>query len=154
MPPKFQLTRGGSQRKTNKIETTHQLRDENTDSEEEVHEIEAEGPTPAYQTRSIARQHVTALQSDEEDVSSEKESSSEGVGSDLEEHSGNEDTSSLTGDSEPLRGDVLKAKMSRFPRQFYGLKWISEAPGLYYPNMVHEFYVNYMEEIMLLERTG
>ncbi|MCD9560847.1 hypothetical protein HAX54_019654 [Datura stramonium] len=87
MPPKSQPRIGGSKRRTDKTETTHHLRDENTDSKEE---------------------------SDEGDDSLENGSSSNGPGSDSVEESDNEVTSSSTRESEPLRGDVLKAKMRGF----------------------------------------
>ncbi|MCD9646486.1 hypothetical protein HAX54_036357 [Datura stramonium] len=52
--------------------------DEPSDSEEEVHEIGAKGPTPAYQTTSISRQQVTTPKSNERDNSSENRSSLDG----------------------------------------------------------------------------
>ncbi|MCE2056139.1 hypothetical protein HAX54_044107, partial [Datura stramonium] len=114
MASKFQPTRDGSQRKTDRTETTHHLRDKNTNSEKEVQEIKAEGPSPAYQTRSIARQTVASPQSDEGDNSLENGSSSDGSGFNSEEESGNEATSSAAREPKPLQGDVLKDKTLGF----------------------------------------
>ncbi|MCE3049225.1 hypothetical protein HAX54_044417 [Datura stramonium] len=187
MPPKFQPTRGGAQRRNDRTETTHHLKDENTDSEKEIEEIGIEEPSLAYQARSVAIQQAATPQSDEGDDSLAKGSSLDGASSNANEKSGNEATSSPAGDSKPLRGDVLKAKMLRFrdsisregltttvrghlkrsiaeevriidselaeypdiERQykFYGLGWISESTGYYQPNMVHEFYKNYVSTL-------
>ncbi|MCD7465731.1 hypothetical protein HAX54_001823 [Datura stramonium] len=114
MLPKFQPTRSGAQRRNGIPETTDHLRDENTDSEEEIQETETEEPSPYYQTRSVARQQVATSQSDEGNDSSTNGSSSGEAGSDSGEESGNEAIRSPVGDSEPLRGDVLKAKTSGF----------------------------------------
>ncbi|MCD9644066.1 hypothetical protein HAX54_032038, partial [Datura stramonium] len=48
--------------------------------------------------------------------------------------------------SEEVR--IIDSMISEFPKigrgyQFYGLGWMSEAPGSYFPNMVREFYANY-----------
>ncbi|MCD7460845.1 hypothetical protein HAX54_044593 [Datura stramonium] len=97
--------------------------------------------------------------------------SSSGNDSESNERSGIEATNSLTRDSEPMKGDVLKGLTttarghlkcslveevriidSEFPEypeveakyKFYGLGWMSEAPGYYYAIMVREFYLNYI----------
>ncbi|MCD7458838.1 hypothetical protein HAX54_039364, partial [Datura stramonium] len=129
MPPKFQPTRGGARRRIERAYTTHHLRDENTESEDGC------------------------------------SSSSDNFDSD--EESGNEATRNPVGDTEPIRGDLIKGKMlgiaeevtiinSEFPKchnikgnyKFYGLGWMSEATGHYYPTIVRELYANY---IVILE---
>ncbi|MCD7466159.1 hypothetical protein HAX54_002588 [Datura stramonium] len=114
MQRKFQPTKSGAQRRNVRTETTHHLRDKNTESEEEVQEIGTKKPSPVYQTRSIAKQQDATPQSDEGADSSTNGSSSSDVDSDLEEESSNEATSSLVGDFEPIRGNVLKAKTPGF----------------------------------------
>ncbi|MCD7473208.1 hypothetical protein HAX54_014865 [Datura stramonium] len=83
MPPKFQPTRGSARRRANRTDSTHHLRDENTDSKKEIQEIGAEESSPGYQTKSIARQQASNPQSDGGDDSSTEGSSSTGDGSDL-----------------------------------------------------------------------
>ncbi|MCD7470823.1 hypothetical protein HAX54_010983 [Datura stramonium] len=115
--------------RNDRTETTHRLTDENTDSKDKVQEIQTEEPSSIYQTRSVARQHAATPQPNEGDDSSANGSSSGGSGSDSEEESGNEATSSPAGDSEPLRGDVLKAKMSGFRDS---LRWQVKGTNKYF----------------------
>ncbi|MCE3214673.1 hypothetical protein HAX54_053029 [Datura stramonium] len=79
MPPKFQPTRGGARKRTDRTETAHHLQDENVDSKGEIQEIRTEEPSSGYQTRSIARQQAANHQSDEGDNSLEDGSSSSGM---------------------------------------------------------------------------
>ncbi|MCD7466419.1 hypothetical protein HAX54_003116, partial [Datura stramonium] len=65
----------------------------------------------------------------------------DGAGSDLEKESGNEAISSLARETEPLRGDVIKAKTPELQEVCAG--WMNVALGSYFPNLVREFYVNY-----------
>ncbi|MCE0481104.1 hypothetical protein HAX54_038515 [Datura stramonium] len=67
-----------------------------------------------YQTRSVAGQQVVNSHTDEGDDSLVDGSSLGDDGSYSDKDSGNEATSSPTGDSEPIREYVLKAKTPRF----------------------------------------
>ncbi|MCE3216079.1 hypothetical protein HAX54_004742, partial [Datura stramonium] len=154
-------------KRNERTESIHQLRDEAFESKEEVQEVRAEGPTLAYRTRSVTRPQATTPQSEEGDESSENGSSFDGLGSDSNEESRNVATRSPIRETKPIMGNVIKAKtpghykrsfaeevrlidseLSAYPdiergNKFYGLGWMSEASGSYFPNMVHEFYANY-----------
>ncbi|MCD7450016.1 hypothetical protein HAX54_002893 [Datura stramonium] len=114
MPPKFQHTRGGARRRSDKADTTRHLRDENTDSEGEVQKVGTNAPSPSYQTRSAARKQAANPQSNEGNDSAADESSSSNDSPDLDKGSGNEATSNPQKDIEPIRGDIIKGKTPGF----------------------------------------
>ncbi|MCE0480861.1 hypothetical protein HAX54_038025, partial [Datura stramonium] len=110
MPPKFQHIIGGARRGAERTDTTHNLRDGNTDSKGEIEEIGTEEPSSGYQTRCVARKHAKNPQPDGGADSSVEGSSSSNDGSNSDEEIGNEATRSPARDSEQMRGNVLKDK--------------------------------------------
>ncbi|MCD9560507.1 hypothetical protein HAX54_019202, partial [Datura stramonium] len=163
MPPKFQPTIGGARRRSEKAETTRHLLDETIDSEGEVQEVGTNAPSPGYQTRSATRQQAVNPQFDEGSDTSAGGSSSSSDSPNSDEGSGNEAISIPIEDTKPIRVDIIKGKMpgiveevriidSELPEyldieakyKFYGLGWMSEALGHYYPAMVCEFYASYI----------
>ncbi|MCE3215656.1 hypothetical protein HAX54_003128 [Datura stramonium] len=54
---------------------------------------------------------------------------------------------------------IIDSKLPKYSEiegkyKFYGLGWMSEAPGYYYPTMVREFYVNYIATLEGLCKKG
>ncbi|MCD9641972.1 hypothetical protein HAX54_028531, partial [Datura stramonium] len=54
---------------------------------------------------------------------------------------------------------IIDSELSKYPDiergyKLYGLGWMSEAPGSYYPYMVREFYMNYMATLDNMWKKG
>ncbi|MCD7451261.1 hypothetical protein HAX54_010476, partial [Datura stramonium] len=158
MPPKFQPTKGGARKRSDRAENTCHLRDENTDYEEKVQEVEINSPSPGYQMRSASRQQAVNPPSNEGNDSSAGGSISRSESPNSDVGIGNEASSSpglTTTAREHLKRSIaeevriIDSELPEYPDieakyNFYGLGWMSEAPGNYYPTMVREFYVNYI----------
>ncbi|MCD7455030.1 hypothetical protein HAX54_026813 [Datura stramonium] len=114
MTPKFQPIRGGARRRSDRIDNMRHLRDENTNCEEEVQEVEINAPSSGYQTRSAASQKVANPPSDEGNDSSADGSSSSSDNPDSDKGSDNEAFSNPVEDTKPMRGDIIKGKMPGF----------------------------------------
>ncbi|MCD9638060.1 hypothetical protein HAX54_021763, partial [Datura stramonium] len=118
---------------------------------------------PKFQpTRSIARREVTIPRFDEGDESLENGSSSDSLGYNLDKESRNDATSRAQKNTfrkatapreedtsrEALKVKIVDLELPKYTNiergyKHYGLKWMSNAPGTYFPNMVHEFYATY-----------
>ncbi|MCE5166610.1 hypothetical protein HAX54_022579 [Datura stramonium] len=167
MPPKFQPTKGAERRRSDKADNTRHLRDENTYYEEEVQEVEINAPSPDEgsdnEASSIPVEDTEPRRGDIIkgkmqgfrdslcwQVKGAEKQFQEGLTTTARGHlkcSIAEEVRII--DSELLEYPYIEAKY-----KLYGLEWISEEPGHYYPTMVRKFYANYIVILEVLCRKG
>ncbi|MCE2055321.1 hypothetical protein HAX54_042412 [Datura stramonium] len=157
IPPKFQPTIGGARRRVERDDTTHYLRDENTDSEADGFGSSNDSPdsdegsgnettsSPAEDTEPIRRDIIKGKTPRFRDnlrwqVKTDEKYFQEGLTTTTRGHL----KRSIAEEVRIIDSELPECPNIEAKYKFYGLGWMSEALGHYYPTMVHEFYANYI----------
>ncbi|MCE3049759.1 hypothetical protein HAX54_045735 [Datura stramonium] len=142
MPPKFQPTRGGARRRVERADNTHHLRDENTNSEGKIQEVGTSKPTTDGSSSSSDNEATSSPTEDTEpirgdiikgktpgfrdnlhwQVKGDEKHFQEGLTRGHLKRTIMEEVRIIS--SEFLEYGDIEAKY-----KFYGLGWMSEAPG-------------------------
>ncbi|MCD7453262.1 hypothetical protein HAX54_020340 [Datura stramonium] len=167
IPLKLQPTRGCAQRRNVRTETTYHLKNENTDSKNEFDE----GDDSSANGCSLGGANSNSEEESGNEATSRAIGDSEplrvhvlkdeisGFRGSLRWQVKGDDRCFQEGLTTIVRGHlkwsiaeevrIIDSKLFEYldierRYKFYGLGWMTESSGYYYPNMIHEFYANYV----------